>query len=216
MRLRFRNCLLDTGGRLLTRAGTPIALPPKAFRLLEILLEQRPEAVSHTDLRARLWPDMAAGGTTLARLISEVRAAVGDIDEDEPLIRTVHRCGYAFAGHVTEDRGKPAEVTGAAIRWGSQLVPLAAGENIIGRAADGLITLPSTKVSRRHARIVVSSERVILEDLGSRNGTYVGDRRIESAVELKNGDRIGIGPAVLIFCTAADDALTSMQSTPSR
>jgi pSer/pThr/pTyr-binding forkhead associated (FHA) protein len=95
-------------------------------------------------------------------------------------------------------------------------VPLASGENVIGRATDGLITLPSTKVSRRHARIVVCNERVILEDLGSRNGTYVGDRRIESAVELKNGDRIGIGSALLIFCAAADDALTSMQSTPSR
>jgi hypothetical protein len=44
----------------------------------------------------------------------------------------------------------------------------------------------------------------------------VGERRIESAVELKNGDRIGIGPALLIFCAAGDDALTSMQSTPSR
>ena len=91
-------------------------------------------------------------------------------------------------------------------------MPLAAGENVIGRATDGLITLPSSKVSRRHARIVVSNGRVVLEDLGSRNGTYLGDRRIDSAVELKNGDRIGIGPALLIFCAAADDALTSMQS----
>jgi DNA-binding winged helix-turn-helix (wHTH) protein len=216
VRHRFRNCVLDTGVRALTRDGQATALSPKAFRLLEILVERRPDAVSHADLRDKLWPDLVTGGTTLARLVSEVRAAIGDVDDGDQLIRTVHRFGYAFAGTVTEDSGEPARIAGCAIRWGSQLVPLASGENVIGRAADGLITLPSTKVSRRHARIVVTSGRVVLEDLGSRNGTYVGDRRIESAVELRNGDRIGIGPALLIFCAASDDALTSMQSTPSR
>jgi DNA-binding winged helix-turn-helix (wHTH) protein len=216
VRLRFRDCVLDTGVRALLRDGTAVALSPKAFSLLEILVEQRPNAVSHADLREKLWPDTAMGGTTLARLISEVRAALGDRDEQHPVVRTVHRFGYAFSVAVTEDHVTPPRLPGCAIRWGSQLVPLASGENVIGRSADGLISLPSTKVSRRHARIVVANGRVILEDLGSRHGTYLGDRRIESAVELKNGDRIGIGPAQLIFCAAADDALTSMQSTPSR
>ena len=75
-----------------------------------------------------------------------------------------------------------------------------------------LITIPSSKVSRRHARIVVSDGRAVLEDLGSRNGTYLGGRRIDAAIELKNGDRIGIGSAQLIFCAASDDALTSADS----
>lgn len=216
MRLRFRDCVLDTAVRVLVRDGNAVSLSPKAFNLLEILVEQRPNAVSHADLREKLWSDTVAGGTTLARLISEIRTAIGDRNDDDHVIRTVHRFGYAFSGTVTEDNVTPGRLAGCAIRWGSQLVPLAAGENVIGRSADGLITLPSTKVSRRHARIVVSNGRVILEDLGSRNGTYVGDRRIDSAVELNNGDRIGIGPALLIFCAAADDALTSMQSTPSR
>jgi DNA-binding winged helix-turn-helix (wHTH) protein len=216
VRVRFGDCVLDTGIRTLTREGIDVALSPKAFRLLEILVEQRPNAVSHADLREKLWPDTAMGGTTLARLISEVRAAIGDRDDGDPVVRTVHRFGYAFSGHAREDDGKAPEVSRCAIRWGSQLVPLALGENVIGRATDVLITLPSTKVSRHHARILVADGRVILEDLGSRNGTYVGERRIDSAVELKNGDRIGIGPALLIFCAAGDDALTSMQSTPSR
>ena len=216
MRLRFRDTLLDTGARVVTRDGGPIPLSPKAFRLLEVLAERRPNAVSHNDLRNLLWPDTVMGGTTLARLVSEVRAAIGDVDEGDQLIRTVHRFGYALSGTVIEDANGSADICRCALRWGSQLVPLAPGDNVIGRAPDGLIMLPSSKVSRRHARIVVSPERVVLEDLGSRNGTYVGDQRIESAVELKNGDRIGIGPALLIFCAASDDALTSMQSAPSR
>ena len=188
-----------------------MALSPKAFGLLEVLASQRPNAVSHDDLRARLWPGTAVGGTTLARLVSEARAAIGDRDDDEPAIRTVHRFGYAFAATITEDAASVA-LSHCAIRWGSQFVPLRQGENVVGRAPDLLITIPSSKVSRRHARIVVSDGRAILDDLGSRNGTYLGGRRIDAAIELKNGDRIGIGSAQLVFCAASDDALTSADS----
>lgn len=211
MRLHFRDCVLDTGVRVLTRNGEPVALSPKAFRLLEVLASERPNAVSHDDLRARLWPDTVMGGTTLARLVSEARAAIADRDDQDPAIRTVHRFGYAFAATVTESAASVA-VSHGAIRWGSQFVPLAHGENVIGRAPDVLITIPSSKVSRRHARIVVSDGRAVLEDLASRNGTYLGGRRIEAAVELKNGDRIGIGAAQLTFCGASDDGLTSADS----
>ena len=217
VRLRFRDCVLDTGVRVVTRHGEPVRLSPKAFGLLEILAAERPNAISHTDLRQRLWPDTVMGGTTLARLVSEARAAIGDADGSE-VIRTVHRFGYAFSGTVTEEpardtrRGGSAEVSRWALRWGTHLVPLASGENVIGRSPDALITLPSSKVSRRHARVLVSDGRALLEDLDSRNGTYVGDRRIESPVELKNGDRIGIGPALLIFCAATDDGLTSVDT----
>jgi DNA-binding winged helix-turn-helix (wHTH) protein len=211
VRFRFRDCVLDTGIRVLTRNGDAVGLSPKAFRLLEVLASERPNAVSHDDLRARLWPGTITGGTTLARLVSEARAAIGDRDDDDRAIRTVHRFGYAFAAAVADDAAAVA-VTHCAIRWGSQLVPLAPGENVIGRAPDVLITVPSSKVSRRHARIVVSDSRVVLEDLASRNGTYLGGRRIDAAIDLKNGDRIGIGSAQLVFCSASDDAMTSADS----
>jgi DNA-binding winged helix-turn-helix (wHTH) protein len=215
VRVRFRDCVLDTGVRVLARNGEAVALSPKAFKLLEVLASERPNAVSHDDLRAKLWPGTVVGGTTLARLVSEARAAIGDRDDDDLAIRTVHRFGYAFAAAVTED---PAPVASShfAIRWGSQLVPLALGENVIGRAPDVLITVPSSKVSRRHARIVVADGRVVLEDLASRNGTYLDGRRIDAAIELKNGNRIGIGPAQLVFCVASDDALTSVDSVRTK
>ena len=45
----------------------------------------------------RVWSDAADGGTTLARLVSEIRTALGDHDDAQPIVRTVHRFGYAFA-----------------------------------------------------------------------------------------------------------------------
>jgi hypothetical protein len=64
----------------------------------------------------------------------------------------------------------------------------------IGRGRENTIVLDDMLVSRRHVRITADSEGLILEDLGSRNGTYVNGRRVERT-HLSEGDRIGIGAA---------------------
>jgi pSer/pThr/pTyr-binding forkhead associated (FHA) protein len=66
------------------------------------------------------------------------------------------------------------------------------------------VHIPSAKVSRRHALIRVTGDRAEIEDLGSRNGTYVGGRRITGRVTLGDGDEIAIGPAVLVFVAGGD------------
>ena len=214
MRLRFRDLVVDAGTRSLTRGDRPVPLSPKAFRLLEVLVTRRPDAVSHEELRRTLWSDGANGGTTLARLVSEIRTALGDDDEAQPIVRTVHRFGYAFAEATATEERATLPVGRYALRWGSQLVPLADGENLVGRALDGVIAVPSSKASRRHARIVVSPEKAVVEDLGSRNGTRVNDALIDRPVELKNGDRIRVGPAVLVFCVAGSSGSTSEETGP--
>jgi SARP family transcriptional regulator, regulator of embCAB operon len=45
----------------------------------------------------------------------------------------------------------------------------------------------------------VRGSRAVLDDLGSRNGTWVGGRRIEGPVELAGGDTIGVGPETIVF-----------------
>ena len=62
----------------------------------------------------------------------------------------------------------------------------------IGRSRDNSIVLDDMLVSRRHLRITADDEGLLLEDLGSRNGTYVNGRRVERA-HLQEGDRIGVG-----------------------
>ena len=61
-----------------------------------------------------------------------------------------------------------------------------------------MILLRSTTVSRRHVRLVVGANSATVEDLGSKNGTYINDRRVTAATPLADGDRIRIGS--LSFC----------------
>jgi len=168
-------------------------------------VERRPQAVPKTELRELLWPEMVAGGTTLARLVNEVRTALGDPARSARTIRTVQRFGYAFSANAVEDKpqreGAPSPLS---LLWGLTRFPLADGENLIGRTTEARICVTSTEVSRRHARVVVSDGRALLEDLGSTHGTFLEGRRIQGPVELKHGECIRIGPTQLVFCVAAE------------
>lgn len=64
----------------------------------------------------------------------------------------------------------------------------------IGRGRENSIVLDDMLVSRQHVRITADADGLVLEDLGSRNGTYVNGRRVERT-HLSEGDRIGIGAA---------------------
>jgi DNA-binding winged helix-turn-helix (wHTH) protein len=206
LRLRFGDCVLDTDRRELTRAGRAVPLLPKAFQLLQVLAERRPQVVAQHELRRLLWPDTMAGGTRLARLVNEVRAATGDEAREGRVIRTAHRFGYAFCGTVVEEPPPAGRSAGGyALEWGARLVALAPGENVIGRTLDAAISVASHRVSRRHARILVADWQAVLEDLGSKNGTYLGGRRIEGPVILAPGDCIGVGPVRLFFRLAGAD-----------
>ncbi len=75
-----------------------------------------------------------------------------------------------------------------------------AGETItIGRAVENDIVITSKRISREHARIRREGWRVILEDLGSTNGTFLNDERVLSSVQLHDEDRIKIGDVLLVF-----------------
>jgi DNA-binding winged helix-turn-helix (wHTH) protein len=201
----FGDCVLDLGRRELTRQGKLRLLSPKAFRLLEVLVERRPHAVPKAELRELLWPGMLAGGTTVARLVNEVRRALGDPARSPRMLRTVQRFGYAFSAAAAEaDTLDTSARSPLSLQWGLHRFPLVTGENLIGRASEAPICVASTEVSRRHARVVVAGDRALLEDLGSTHGTYLDGRRIEGPVELKHGASIRVGPAQLVFCVTAE------------
>ena len=85
------------------------------------------------------------------------------------------------------------------IAWGDREIALAEGENLLGRDPAVAVFIDLASVSRRHARIVVSGRIATIEDLGSRNGTYVRGERISKRTRLENGDKIKIGAASLTF-----------------
>jgi len=185
--------MFDAPARVLMRAGEPIPLSPRAFDLLQILLERRPEVVPQAELRDRLWPDTFVAYTSLARLVTEVRKAIGDASRKPRLVRTVYGRGYAFSGEAND------ALSGCALFWADRLIPLLEGENLIGRGDGCHIRIESTRVSRHHARIVVTDGQATIEDLGSKNGTFVGATAVRSPRPLKSGDEILVGTAALRF-----------------
>ena len=197
MRIRLANCIFDRETRELLVDGAPRGLSPRAFQLLDLLLEKRPQALAKAELMDRLWPGEFVSESSLPRLVAELRAALGDDAKEPRFIRTLHTFGYAFVAAETPLPG--GEGPPCRLIWGERQIHLLPGENLVGRDAEARVAIDLGRVSRRHARIVVSGERVVLEDLASKNGTFVGGCRVADPVELQDGDEIGVGPAILVF-----------------
>jgi DNA-binding winged helix-turn-helix (wHTH) protein len=202
MRLAFESCLFDSDTRQVLRDGAAAPLSPKAFLLLELLVENRPRAVSKEAIRERLWPGTYVHEANLGNLVSELRAALGDGGHSSRIIRTVRRFGYAFSADARAADPLTAPVRNATayrLIWGNREIALSSGENVIGRGPESVVWIDHSSVSRRHARIVIGAEDPILEDLGSKNGTCVRGKRVKGQTLIREGDTIEIGPACLQF-----------------
>jgi DNA-binding winged helix-turn-helix (wHTH) protein len=197
MTFRFGNLTLDSESRALLRDGRPIPISPKAFKLLQVLLESRPRAIPKAELHQRLWPDTVVSDVNLPTLIAEIRSATGDDARAPEFIRTVYGYGYAFSGNaaVTRRDGRSTSSGDSLFRllWGQREIALSEGENVLGRGSDSLVWIDAQGVSRRHARVMIGAGLATLEDLGSKNGTFVNGIRLTSPVALRDGDEVRIG-----------------------
>lgn len=81
----------------------------------------------------------------------------------------------------------------------SRRFPLRAGESTIGRSREATVTIDDVKVSRHHARLSMEDGRCFIEDLGSRNGTFINNRPVEGGTWLRPGDMIAVGSHLLRF-----------------
>jgi FHA domain-containing protein len=77
------------------------------------------------------------------------------------------------------------------------IVPLGTSAVLIGRAPSNTLVLDDDYSSSRHARVFQQDGQWFVEDLGSTNGTYVADQRVESAVPLPTGTPVRVGQSVL-------------------
>src|SRR5688572_11915919 len=103
MRIHFGEFCLESDTRQLTERGEPVQISPKAFQLLQFLLERRPKALSVRELYKHVWPDTHVEKANLRNLIAEVRAVIHDPARSPQLIRTVFGFGYSFAGEAHEE-----------------------------------------------------------------------------------------------------------------
>jgi DNA-binding winged helix-turn-helix (wHTH) protein len=198
VRVSFGDCVLDSDTREISRGGEAVHLEPKAFALLELLIAARPKAISKSKLHEALWPNTYVSERSLARLAADLRAAIGDSAEKPRFIRTVHRFGYAFCGEVTTALARESALH-CRLVWGDREIALAEGENVLGRDPRAAVWIDLDSVSRRHARIMVKEGNATLEDLGSKNGTFLEGRKVTSPAPLSNGSQIKVGAASLAF-----------------
>ncbi len=216
MRIRFGQFTLDLDTRQLARGRREIHLAPKAFELLVTLVRDRPKVLSKAVLLKRLWPGTFVAEANLSNLVAEIREALGDDAHAPRFIRTSHGFGYAFCGEATTLPGAAGpDRPSCWLEWGRRRFPLSAGEHVVGRDPDVEVRLDASTVSRRHARLVVTAEGTVLEDFGSKNGTFRGSERVTSPVQLADGDSIRFGSLLVTFHVRAPSGSTETEAQPT-
>ena len=210
MHFSFGAWTLDADRRLLSHDGAPVSLSPKAFELLRLLAEHHERAFSKAELHNHLWPNTFVSDGSLTILVAEIRQVLQD-DADRPrFIRTVRRFGYGFCAPVERKDASQTSLKprNAWVIWGNKSIPVAEGETILGRSLDATIRFDVPGVSRRHARIRVEGADVIVEDLGSQNGTYVRGEKIGGRAALGDGDELRLGPVSILIRLVSPDSST--------
>lgn len=205
-RIQFGDFALDSQTRQLLRAGSQVPLSPKAYLLLSYLVEQRPRVVAKRELLEVIWPDVLVEEQNLKNLINEVRGALSDNPRESRFIRTAFGVGYGFCGETSEGglEERKLEVAGYLVGMGF-VHRIFTGENLLGRDKDCPVAIEGQGVSRHHARIMASSAAVTVEDLESKNGTWLNDRRLDSIATLTGGDELRLGTAIMRFRPASHD-----------
>jgi DNA-binding winged helix-turn-helix (wHTH) protein len=199
----------------LRRRGVRVRLQFQPFLVLRTLLEQAGEVVTREDLRRAIWPkalfvDFEMG---LNRAVSKLRRALGDTARNPRFVETLPHVGYRFVAPVARREsgirfGDRSRRWSCYLAWSGRESLLFDGTNVIGRAEDADVRIDEDTVSRRHARIVVKGKSAVLEDLGSRNGTFVQGHPVEEPRPLANGSEIRFGSLPVLFRMASPSRTT--------
>jgi pSer/pThr/pTyr-binding forkhead associated (FHA) protein len=86
--------------------------------------------------------------------------------------------------------------------------PLENDKAVIGRTSQADIQIPLEEISRRHTELEIAGDRLIIRDLGSSNGTYANNRRVQEA-QLRAGETLTVGPVV--FTVLVDGKPTAIK-----
>ncbi|MGA8809904.1 MAG: winged helix-turn-helix domain-containing protein [Thermoanaerobaculia bacterium] len=198
MRVQFDSFVLDTDRKELTRGGATVRLTPRAFRLLSFLLAERPRAISKSELIDNIWSGNIVEEANLKTLVLEIRRAIQDRGGEPNLIRTVYGYGYAFRGEAIEETAGAAKEPRVRIEIQERVILLPEGIHEIGRRPNCAIFIDAQSVSRVHAHLHVGRETLLVEDRGSKNGTFVSGKRITIATPLRSGTYVRCGDVQLV------------------
>ena len=155
--------------------------------------------MSKGEILEAVWPETRVAEGSLGALVKEVREALGEDAQTPASIRTVLGYGYAFDGTVHEAAPPAPSSRRHSLLWRGTELSLSEGENVIGREPPAMVVIPHPSISRRHARIEVEGDRALIEDLGSKNGTWLGSAKVKEMTALADGDELRIGGVHLTY-----------------
>jgi len=202
MRVTFDQFVFDTECRQLSRDGEPLHLQPKAFQLLQYLIEAAPAAISHAHLYDLLWGETHVVEANLRNLVADIRAALGDGRKDARYIRTVHGFGYRFVAETKID-AHPYR-TAYLLEGPAGRFSLNQGPNLVGRDPSAEVHLESPDVARVQAAIIVCGDEIMIETQSGHHETFVGSQPVGAPVPLRIGDVVRFGPVSLTLRMRAD------------
>lgn len=157
MRFRFGRYELDEEAGELRCDGVSVAIQPKPFALLCLLIRERERVVPADELFEALWPGVAVTPSSLTRAVSTARRAIGDGHRGETL-RSVPRRGYRFTADVSVVAGARAGAGPRPAERASTATESADARPFVGRAAvlDQLWSLWTRASQGRGALALVS------------------------------------------------------------
>lgn len=217
---RFGVFDLDARTGELHKRGLRIRLQEQPVRVLTLLLQHAGDLVTREELQRQLWPDsvFVDFDQGLNKAILKIRVALGDSAESPRFVETIGRRGYRFiagvewvGGAVEAWRTSPASALPVVVRLtrADRTFSLGEGTHVVGRDLTASVWIHASVVSRRHASIAVLGERLVtVEDLGSRNGTWVNGARVTGVVPLRDGDELGIGSITLSVHISSGNTVT--------
>jgi len=215
MRVGFGDFTLDSDTRELLHLDEPLHISPKGFEVLRRLIEASPRALAKREILEMVWPSTYVSEGTMATVVAEVRSVLGD----PSFVRTVHGFGYAFRGEISRflDAAGPEGTPAYRLVWGGREISLGSGENILGRGRESVAWIDDPSISRRHAIIFIADQKATVEDLGSKNGTFLRGEKVQGQRPLSDGDPLIFGRVPMTFRVFRDGGPTqSVHSVQSK
>ena len=198
MPYRFGRFSYDPSSHRLVCEGEEIPLTHKSRELLTLFLRNPDRLLSRAEIVSAIWPTVAVTDDALRFQVAELRKALGV--DGESYIRTLPREGHRWETPVRVEKSRRSAFRGNDSNKGpktarfrlvleSREVNLDPGENVVGRDENAALSIEHPSVSRRHARIVVRGGRAVLEDLGSKNGTYLRGKPVAAPTPIEGRRR---------------------------
>ena len=151
---KFGPFRLDPAERQLIRDGEPVALTPKCFDLLVVLVENSGHLLEKEKLLTTLWPDHFVEESNLSFNISTLRKALGEGQNGQQYIETVSKKGFRFVGRVEEQLSDDSAI----VKWDQgRALPAGIGNEHQGQlldpAVEAVTTVPQVSPARQSQKV---------------------------------------------------------------